>query len=295
MTVPLSVVRSTVYQYVKNLSDFLEDAFEEIDKARGAIKRIRLIRQARQAVREESDRLASEESRRATLRILQLTDDAQRSKATRSECYQRLRIVRNPSDGGDEFRWPPSELISRLQKVIDLSFQEGAMPFSCDDDKMNPEIRVWSRLATDMRQFHDSNPVDTKSDRWDFFIAYSSTDKNVATRIHSDLSKIGRAFLDTRCVKPGDQWGKVIHSAQGNSRSTVLLITANTPTSWYAESECIRAIQLARSEGHIVVPVLYGTNARLPYGLEQIQAATIEDWQDLSTLPELVKHIVEGP
>ncbi|MEU4493662.1 TIR domain-containing protein [Streptomyces sp. NPDC023998] len=293
--VPLSVIRSTVYQYVKELSEFLEDALETIDKAREPLKRFKRIRQVRQSVREEAGQLESEESREAALRILELTDGAGRSTATRAECYQQLRIVRDSSGGGAGICWPPARLISRLQKAIDLSFHESVMLFSCDSHGINLENQVWTRLVADLRQFNDSRPANVDHGHWDFFVAYSSADRHVAERIHSELAKIGRTFLDTRCVRPGDRWAGLIHTAQGDSRSTVLVITANTPSSWFFESEYLRAIQLARTKGHIVVPVLYGKGALLPYGLEQVQSAAIRDWRELATLPEMVQHIVAAP
>jgi TIR domain len=132
-------------------------------------------------------------------------------------------------------------------------------------------------------------------ERWDFFIAYASDDWQIAERIYGALSTVGRTFLDRRCLQPGDNWPRRVSAAQENARSTVLVVTAATPSAWYSESEYLRAIELRRRGRHTIVPMLYGEGVKPPYGLEQLHAVRLAGPSDIETLPELLRHIPDQP
>jgi hypothetical protein len=112
-----------------------------------------------------------------------------------------------------------------------------------------------------------------ESHRWDFFIAYSSTDAASAEDLYSRLSSRSRTFIDSRCLKLGDDWDVALSEAQRSSKVTVVLVSANSDHAFYQREEIAAAISLARADpsGARIVPVyLEGSPQQadaVPYGL----------------------------
>lgn len=311
ITVPFSrFERSTIYLYLKSIAEQLQDSFRTIDQIREAIscaedaqtrndKPLRKISNLRSSVRYAARSLQSPKARDAVAQILTLAGASGRHSEVQSKCFALFQLIRadHPQQDG---------IVSDLQRLIDLSFLQRAKDVSFDEhdtfsgtdefgrkvfDLRRQEIQVWSALQQTLLTSFMSNEV-AADESWDFFIAYSSANRSIVEHVYSTLSSIGRPFLDSRCLRPGDRWTERIREAHTNSRSTVLLITKDTPKSWFAESEYLYAIQLMRSGKHVVIPVLYGEGATLPYGLEQIHTATLSSWQDIDKLPALVEHVV---
>jgi hypothetical protein len=113
---------------------------------------------------------------------------------------------------------------------------------------------------------HPAPTPEPAADSWDYFIAYSSRDRHLADILFGTLSEIGRPFLDSRYLKPGDRWTEKLRSAQNNSRSTIVLITKNTPESWFNESEYLHAITMMRQGQHRVIPVYSDLSIRARAG-----------------------------
>lgn len=123
------------------------------------------------------------------------------------------------------------------------------------------------------------NPRHEERKRYDFFLAHSGAETPTAERFHDLLSPHSRAYLDSRCLKPGDDWDLELPAAHQNSYVTIVLISAATPQAFYQREEIARALALARedSESHRVVPVYLDELSpaelkAVPYGLRIKQA-----------------------
>ena len=306
--VPFSAFeQTTVYLYIKSIAETLEYHFESIDRNQDSLHQledqlrkiekstIRLVT-ARHSVRSTISRLDSNDAKDAALKILALTGAKERSARNRTEAYGLFKIVRSAYPGN-------YGIIPELQRLIDLSFGDAFRTYSFDtEDQVQGVERIrrqissvedgcldaWSKLEERLELQSLNAQFRTTGEGWDYFIAYSSSDRSVAKHVFSIFSRVGRVFLDSVCLRPGDLWTRRIRSAQRNSMCTLLIVTENTPDSWYAESEYLYGIELMRSGPHTVVPVLIGQKARVPYGLEQIHAARVSDMSDLEILPNLV-------
>jgi hypothetical protein len=112
-----------------------------------------------------------------------------------------------------------------------------------------------------------------ESHRWDFFVAYSRADAAGAEYLYSRLSSRSRTFIDSRCLKLGDDWDVALSEAQRSSKVTVVLISANSEHAFYQREEIAAAISLARADPSAarIVPVYLDGfprhNDAVPYGL----------------------------
>lgn len=112
--------------------------------------------------------------------------------------------------------------------------------------------------------------------KYDFFIAYSTTDHLIAKELYSLLTHDFDVFLDSESLLPGDIWDISIPEAQLNSRITLVILTINTENSFYQKEEILSAIELLRNQPdeHRVIPIYFdGTPEKkiMPYGLKRIQ------------------------
>jgi TIR domain len=117
---------------------------------------------------------------------------------------------------------------------------------------------------------------------FDFFIAHSGSDKSVAEALYELLSRRSTVFLDSRSLRPGDDWHTALGDAQSRSRVTVVLVSAYTGQAFYEGEEVVTAIRLARRGGHRVVPVLLDQNVEVPYGLHRFHSLTVQPGFSLS-------------
>jgi hypothetical protein len=154
------------------------------------------------------------------------------------------------------------------------------------------ESDAWLRLSHSLQALSRARPEAMGNEQWDFFVAYPTVDRAIAQKVFAELQKIGRAFIDVRCLKPGDMWVEEIRTAQNQSKSTVAIITNEYQNSWFAQSEVLYAIELSRHGRHSIIPILYGDKAKVPYGLEQVNCTKIEKWEDIRTIPNLMSSIV---
>jgi hypothetical protein len=111
--------------------------------------------------------------------------------------------------------------------------------------------------------------------KWDFFIAYASSDGEYAERLYDLLCSEARVFIDSRSLNPGDDWATVLPASQCAARVTVVLISSDTCTAYFQREEILSAIELSRKGDHRVVPVYIGraqVSDNVPYGLRLKQA-----------------------
>jgi hypothetical protein len=107
--------------------------------------------------------------------------------------------------------------------------------------------------------------------RWDFFIAHTGKDKSAAEALFDYLDPHYRVFLDSRCLRLGEDWDSQLRVAQKESAVTLVLVSEDTESAYYQREEIAAAIDLARvADGHRVVPIFIGTETlptNVPYGL----------------------------
>jgi hypothetical protein len=136
--------------------------------------------------------------------------------------------------------------------------------------------------------------------QWDFFMAHSSNDSEVAESLYFELiCHHARVFLDTQCILPGDDWDKTIRDAQRNSRITIILVSSTTEEAYYEREEIANAVALSRksSNSHRVVPIFIGNHSKksdsIPYGLRLKQSLIVSDECDLAAVAvQLIKLLV---
>jgi hypothetical protein len=118
---------------------------------------------------------------------------------------------------------------------------------------------------------------------WDFFLAHAGADKEKAESLYEYLADKSRVFLDSRCLRLGDDWDAELAAAQRHSLVTVVLVSINTEAAYYEREEVAAAIALARKDRdkHRVVPVYTDVtrsdDARIPYGLRLKHGISLGD------------------
>lgn len=115
--------------------------------------------------------------------------------------------------------------------------------------------------------------------RYDFFIAHSGDDLQVARTLWALLDATNKTFLASQSLTPGQRWDVRIPEAQSKSRITVALITRNTDQAFYQRDEIAYAVELHRRDGgHRFVPVFLDGDpdvALLPYGVRAIHGLVV--------------------
>jgi hypothetical protein len=135
---------------------------------------------------------------------------------------------------------------------------------------------------------------------WDFFLAYSSKDTELAEALYRELTRHHhRVFLDSKSLLPGDDWDRTLAKAQRQSRVTVVLVSANTSAAYYQREEVAAAIAMARAEpdNHRVVPIYVGTTpdrADVPYGLRLKHGIRLDSEQDVSTIGVSLTYLLRA-
>lgn len=117
---------------------------------------------------------------------------------------------------------------------------------------------------------------------WDVFIAHAGPDIPVAEQLYEHLKAKVRVFLDSRCLRLGDDWDRELADAQKASLVTVVLVSANTGSAYYQREEIATAIGMVRKDkdAHRVVPIYVGeagVEASVPYGLRLKHGLTLSD------------------
>jgi hypothetical protein len=135
---------------------------------------------------------------------------------------------------------------------------------------------------------------------YDFFLAHAGADKGAAEELFDLLPPPYRVFLDTRCLKLGDDWDVEISKAQRRSRITVVLVSSLTEVAYYQREEIAAAINMARRDTHRVVPIYLDgrpdAESEVHYGLRLRHGLSAGDEGGLehvaSRLKELLAQLV---
>lgn len=139
---------------------------------------------------------------------------------------------------------------------------------------------------------------------WDFFIAHSSQDNDVALALYEKLISHSKPFLDLANLEDGDDWITEIPKAQANSRVSVILVSSKLDSSYYQKTEVAAAIDLSRNKEieHRVIPIFLDeavakspTTTTYGLGLKQGQILSAENTlEDIANalLNRLRKNVV---
>jgi tetratricopeptide (TPR) repeat protein len=131
---------------------------------------------------------------------------------------------------------------------------------------------------------------------WDFFIAHAGCDTPVAEVLYDALRSKCRIFLDSKCLKLGDNWDQELATAQRQSRVTVVLISANTDNAYYQREEIAAAIKLSRNTGqkYRVIPIFLDKTQDIPYGLTLKHGITIAENSDPKAAAERLLDFLDS-
>ena len=104
-----------------------------------------------------------------------------------------------------------------------------------------------------------------------------------------------RVFLDTRCLKPGDDWDKELRQAQRTCRITAVLVSAFTDHAYYEREEIAVGIEMARegNEKHRLVPIYLDSSRGIPpYGLTLKQGIFLDEEGSMTDVAETLIALV---
>jgi len=105
-----------------------------------------------------------------------------------------------------------------------------------------------------------------------------------------------KVFLDSKSLKPGDDWSQVLPDAQSHSLITVVLLSAHTPNAYYQREEITAAIESARSanSAHLVIPVLLENlpATKIPYGLRSKHSLHLSQEKSLNSIAAKLKEVL---
>lgn len=114
--------------------------------------------------------------------------------------------------------------------------------------------------------------------KWDVFIAYSSKDVWYAESLSESFPRTDAySLIVYACARATSG-----RSSSGRSRivryARFYFLTENIDQDWFAQSEYVHAIELARSGRHRIIPILIAEKASVPYGLDQLPTLRHQGW-----------------
>ena len=132
----------------------------------------------------------------------------------------------------------------------------------------------------------------TRADRhWDYFISYPQKARNLATGIFKKLDGLMRVFMDYFCLVAGQHWDKITPDIQAHSKGTIVLVTPDTPSAHFQQSEIHLAIDLHRTQGHKIIPIYTDAEISAPFGLQQIHGIVASRDTQLDIPSLLLDHL----
>lgn len=135
--------------------------------------------------------------------------------------------------------------------------------------------------------------------KYDFFIAHAGSDKVLAQRLYEMLVPHARVYLDTECLKLGDDWDRELASAQRESIVTLVLVSSKADDAYYEREEIAAALAMAREDknSHRVVPLFVdsgaGESTHVPYGLRLKHGLSVAREDDLELTAKRLLELLE--
>jgi hypothetical protein len=133
--------------------------------------------------------------------------------------------------------------------------------------------------------------------KWDFFITHSSKDEASALELYNILSKNSIVFLDKISIGAGERWDDIIDNAQKESLITIVLISVNIDTAYYARDEVHTAIMLTRKRPntHKIIPIYLNDlseETNMLYGLRLIQGLSIKKNKTFENIADSLQNVL---
>jgi hypothetical protein len=98
-----------------------------------------------------------------------------------------------------------------------------------------------------------------------------------------------------KCTNPrlvaGQHWDKITPDIQAQSKGTIVLVTPDTPSAHFQQSEIHLAINLHRTQGHKIIPIYTDAEISAPFGLQQIHGIIASRDTQLDIPSLLLDHL----
>ena len=191
------------------------------------------------------------------------------------------------------------DIMSRLQPVLDeITKPVQSQLQNCSEDRKVEDSATIAnpnsleKLLEEKFCALETLAQYTRTDRhWDYFISYPQKARELATGIFKKLDGLMRVFMDYFCLVAGQHWDWITPDIQAHSGGTIVLITPDTPSAHFQQSEIHLAIGLHRSQGHKIIPIYTDAGIQAPFGLQQIHGivASRDAQSDIPSL--LLDHL----
>ncbi len=203
----------------------------------------------------------------------------------------------------------PFDLRSPLYRQVHARITGNLVP----PEEANPAVppRVASALRCVLDSSPDKRPASASafvsmlevSKKWDIFIAHASPDKNIAEALYDTIGRQLQVFLDTKCLRLGDEWDSELARAQRDALVTIVIVSPHANDGYYAREEIACAVQMARDNprAHRVVPIFLTADLfrNPPYGLALKHGLLLDDTVSIQSvsdaLAKLVQTLVSDP
>jgi serine/threonine protein kinase len=133
---------------------------------------------------------------------------------------------------------------------------------------------------------------------WDVFIAHAGPDVVQAESLYAALAPKLHVFLDSKCLRPGDNWDAELARAQRESLVTAVLVSSCVDQAYYEREEIAAAIRMARESPrlHRVIPIFLDEALRRspPYGLTLKHGLAMYDTAAPSKIADALERVLQS-
>lgn len=184
------------------------------------------------------------------------------------------------------------------RKGIDQMIAECGFQLINRAHKEFPHQRGAYRFGTEVMLLSHLHNQPAPAKEWDIFLAHPSNEKQLAEQLYGLLHDRCSVFMDSKSLKPGDDWDIELPKAQQRSLMTVVLVSSHTDKAHYQREEITAALDMARREegGHRVVPIFCDEEARQhpPYGLRLKNGILLPPGGDMRNVAEQLLSLIAG-
>lgn len=99
---------------------------------------------------------------------------------------------------------------------------------------------------------------------YDFFISYAGPDIAYAQTLSDTLQPVGRIFLASQSLMPGEDWPTRLPIVIKDTWVTLVIISQRTPAAHFQMEEILLAIREVRAGFHTVVPIRLSVDGEMP-------------------------------
>jgi hypothetical protein len=133
---------------------------------------------------------------------------------------------------------------------------------------------------------------------WDVFIAHAGPDLVQAEALYAALAPKLEVFLDSKCLRPGDNWDAELARAQRESLVTAVLVSGSAEEAYYEREEIAAAIRMARENPrlHRVIPIFVDEASQRspPYGLTLKHGLRMDDAAAAGPVASALERVLQS-